>query len=250
MPLPPRASLEGIPPELRDEIFHLVDISTPMHVVSAAKLVAACQESQLEDHTTPNDTPKVQEFLDRGQHHSNARSPIGDLSTLLNLSTALHPLSRTSRQLCTEYRPTHVEPGVSKYRFMMYNFDNTQMAMVSAAINTLPIDKWCVGKNEVPHACARYEVCFVTDDDVVSSVRALCETIQATNTCPSGFYYFDKIGWVVEVRTTMKQEQIREIYEMVGAMAGESRNEKQYRLLGDLQRWFVSLKCEAFTGLS
>jgi hypothetical protein len=247
---PPRASLQGIPPELRDKIYRFVDISTPMRVVSAAKLVVACQESQLEDHTTPEDTHNVQESLGRGQHHFNARSPIKDLSTLPDLSTALHPLSRASRQLYTEYHFTHVETGVSKYRFMVYNFDNTQMAMVSAAINTLRIDEWCVGTKEVPHTCARYKACFVTDDDVVSSVRALCETIQATNTCPSGFYYFDKIGWVVEVRTTMKQEQIREIYEMVGAMAGESRNEKQYRLLGDLQRWIVSLKCEAFTGLS
>jgi hypothetical protein len=178
------------------------------------------------------------------------RSPIVDLSNLLDLSTALHPLCRASRQLYAEYHPQHVETEVSRYRFMVHNFDNTQMAMVSAAINTLRIDEWCVGTKEVPHTCARYEVCFLTDDDVVSSARALCETIQATNTCPSGFCYFNKIAWVEDIKTTMKQEQIWEIYEMVGAMAGESRNEKQYHLLGDLQRWIVSLKCGAFTGLS
>jgi hypothetical protein len=245
MPLPPRASLEGIPPELRDKIYHLVDISTPMRIVSTSKLVTAYQESPFEQHTA-NEWLR---FLERRPDHSNTRSPIVDLSTLLELSTALHPLSRVSRQLHAEYHPTHVQTKVSRYRFMVHNSNTTQMELVSVTINTLGINEWHIGILRLPHERERYEVCFVTDDGVVSSARALCETIQQKNGYPSGLTYFKIIGWLMQVTTTMKLEQKQEICDMVEAMLGQTSDEEHSRFLGILQRWFVALKCEALTGL-
>jgi hypothetical protein len=247
MPLPPRASLEGIPRELRDEIYHLVDISTPVRVVSAAKLVTAYQESQFEGPTAH----EWQRFLERGLDYSNVRSPIVDLSTLLNLSTALHPLCRASRQFYAEYHPQHVQTDVSRYRFMVYNFNITQIALASVAIKTLGIDEWRDGTfKKQPHGIPRYGVYFIADDGVVSSIRALCETILDTNTYPPGLAYINNMGWHLHVRNTMKQEQTREILKMVGAMSRQTSKGGQRFLLGTLRGWIAFLKCEAFTGLS
>lgn len=179
------------------------------------------------------------------------RSPIVDLSNLLDLSTALHPLCRASRQFYAEHHAQHVQTDVSRYRFMVYNFDITQIALASVAIKTLGIDEWRNGTfRQQPHGIPRYGVYFIADDDVVSSVRALCETILDTNTYPPGLTYINNMGWHLHVRNTMKQEQIREISEMVGAMSSQRSKGKQRLLLGTLQGWFAFLKCEAFTGLS
>jgi hypothetical protein len=249
MPPPPRASLQRIPPELRNEIFHLVDISTLMRVVSAAKLVTAYQGSQPEEQTAYGDSSGWRKFMTCGPNNISAQSPILDLSALLDLSTALHPLNRVSRQLHAGYHPTQVQTKVSRYRFMVHNFNTTQMELVSVAINTLGINEWHIGILRLPHERERYEVCLVTDDDVVSSARALCETIQQNNGYPSGLTYFKIIGWLMQVTTTMKLEQKQEICDMVEAMLGQTSDEEHSRFLGILQRWFIALKCEALTRL-
>jgi hypothetical protein len=115
---------------------------------------------------------------------------------------------------------------------MVYNFDVTQTALASVAINTLAIEEWRSGtfKNP-PRGPPRYGVCFVKDDNVVSSVRALCETILDTNNYPAGLAYVSNMGWHLQVGTTMEQEQIREICEMV-----RTSNGKRRLLLGGLER--------------
>jgi hypothetical protein len=252
MPPPPRASLQGIPPELRNEIFHLVDVSTPMRIVSAAKLVTAYQEAQPEWQTNRANVSKWQKTLACGPDHTNAQSPMStmDLSTLLDLSTALHPLSRTSRQLYAEYRPTHVQTLVSRYRFKVHNFDMTQTEVASIVINTLGINEWRMSLQKLPFESTRYEFCFIADDDAISSARAMCETIQQTNDYPSGFFYMKFMGFLSHVTTTLKQEQKQEICDMVEAMVGQTLNERHSVSLRVLQRWFIALKCEASTGQS
>jgi hypothetical protein len=249
---PPRASLLGIPPELRNEIFHLVDISTPTRVVSAAKLVTAYQEAHPEEHTTHANAEKWQRTLMIGPDYTNAQSLLNimELSTLLDLSTARHPLSRTSRQLYAEYHPAHVQTGVSRYCFRVHNFDNTQTEVASIVINTLGINEWRMGVKKLLHEPVRYEICFVADDNVVSSARALCETIPQTNVFPSGVSYTKMIGWLLQVTTTMKQEQKQEICDMVEVMSGQTSNEQHSRWLRILHRWFIAFNSEGSNELS
>jgi hypothetical protein len=236
MPLPPPASLEGIPPELRTEIYDLVDISTPVRVVSAAKLVTAYQESQIEDRTFLGDTPKVQKFLGRRPCESMLQSPIVDLPTLLDSSTALHPLSRTSRQLYAEYHPTYVQTSGSRYRFVVHNFDIMQMKVISMAIHVLGSSERRDGTKKFSYERRPYDICFATDNDVVSSAGTLCEMMQQTH--PSGSPHVKNMTWLIPVTTELMHELMHHI---VGAMSSQTSEGKRSGMLFSQRRYFASM---------
>jgi hypothetical protein len=101
--MPPLTSLQGMPPELRNQVYELVAIDNiSMRVISGKKLVASYQALNKERAIRLERTDLQWFVSDRPM--ASIKVPIIDVASILPSTTARHAVSNASRQLRAEFQ--------------------------------------------------------------------------------------------------------------------------------------------------
>jgi hypothetical protein len=127
--LPPLASLQGIPAELRNQVYELVAIEPSTRFISGRKLVASYQT--LHNQRSPKFERTSLKWYVSEMPMANIKVPIIDAAPILPSATARHALSNASHQLRAEFRHFEQQVSASEYLFVLDNFDLKQMELIA-----------------------------------------------------------------------------------------------------------------------
>lgn len=142
---PPRASLQGIPRELRDRIYqHLADSED--RFVLGWRFVEARKDESL------------------------------SFDTCFDTAIALHPLSMTCRQMLEEYRDAHFSAFEPEWIFVVNNFDLNQLDIFSEYVDKE--DFFTTKEARTQRDPPAFSLRLQMDNRVVGSMRKFCEKIR------------------------------------------------------------------------
>lgn len=160
-PLPPQASLLGLPQELKDQIFGYLT-EDEERIILGWRFVEAWKRHY----------PKL-------SYHDCFTSAI-----------ALHSLSMTCKQMLNEFQPALLRATKTRWTFLVNNFDKEQLLFFSDHINYVldPNETWLVGadtgdpqvtlrlqmdNNAVSSADRLRDLCLSTDPEDYDTMRQL-----------------------------------------------------------------------------
>lgn len=207
--VPPLTSLQGMPPELRNQVYELVAIDNiSMRVISGKKLVASYQALNKERAPRLERTDRQWFVSDRPM--ASIKVPIIDVASILPSTTARHAVSNTSRQLRAEFQAFEGQVSASEYVFILENFDLKQMELVAGTIRAL--DKETRQKHL--STTITHHVCFAIDDDAVRSAGNLCAYIEQKGKLPPGLEFITHRMERVQVRNGLTPLQAEQVYTM------------------------------------
>lgn len=197
-----------MPPELRNLVYGSLAINTSLRIISGKKLVAAYQALHSERR------PKLErtglKWHVAGTPMANIKVPIIDLTPLSPAATSRYPLDSVSRQLRAEVPPLVDTFGASEYLFILNNFGLKQMELIAGSIRALDNE----ARQRDPPVTFDYHMCFVTDDDAVSSAEKLCLYLEENGKVPLGLEYIAYRMAKVQVKTGLTPLQAQRIYAM------------------------------------
>lgn len=129
---PPLASLQGMPLELRNQVYELVASNTSLRVISGEKLVAAYQALHVKNY------PKFErtglKLYVGGTPMANIKVPVVDVTPLLPAAPARHPVNSVSRQPRAEFHLLVKHSAGSEHLSVLNNFDLKQMELIAASV--------------------------------------------------------------------------------------------------------------------
>jgi hypothetical protein len=148
--LPASPTLQGIPRELRDKIYHQIAIV---------------------DRTIP--VRRLLKSHRQGKHN-------GDLwKQFQPFATAAHPLSTTCRQMRTELGPLFANTAGATYRFVVDNFDMEQLALYNRFVRTYCFPSRISDTKFPPLLYEEVALRLKLDCNIFQSVQIFCEALSS-----------------------------------------------------------------------
>jgi hypothetical protein len=237
--LPPLASLQGIPAELRNQVYELVAIEPSTRFISGEKLVASYQT--LHNQRSPKFERTSLKWYVSEMPMANIKVPIIDAAPILPSATARHALSNASQQLRAEFRHFEQQVSASEYLFVLDNFDLKQMELIAGSIRALDNE----AHRKDPSSAIDYHICFATDKHAVRSAQKLCSFVEEMQKLPPGLEYIAHRMTKVQVKTGLTPSQADRIYGMFADVRRRTQGGKAQlqpiSFLQDLFHWKVQL---------
>lgn len=172
---PPQASLIGIPPELRNEIYHLVAQEIDQVTIIGRKI---------HDPTNHTNATIFYEEIEAGER--------------LWSTIAKHPLSQTCRQLRQDFDPIHrhraLVTKVSEYCLKLENYDIDTMEECASLISQIPpLEQHLRGTfNPIfncPSETSKFKVNFQLNSHAPESV----EKLEASPLRRAGYFSLERL---------------------------------------------------------
>ena len=197
---------------LPTRIFKLIAINIwdqERRPVSYKKLIAAYGNLHTKGHEVKLLRTNLKWYLGRVPM-PNILVPVVDVASILPLATAMHPLSKTSRQQYIEFQPFDKHRSGGEYLFILNNFDLKQMGIIAASIHALDTE----ARERDPPDILHFHMCFTFDNKAVSSAEKLCSWIEETNSVPLGLEYIAHKMTKIQVKIGLTSWQASRVYWM------------------------------------
>jgi hypothetical protein len=237
--LPPLPSLQGIPAELRNQVYELVTIEPSTRIISGKKLVTSYRT--MHNQRSPKLERTSLKWYVSGMPMANIKVPIIDAAPILPSATARHALSNASHQLRAEFRHLEQQVSANEYLFVLDNFGLKQMELIAGSIRALDNE----AHRRDPPSAIDYHICFATDEHAVRSAQKLCSFVEEMQKLPPGLAYIAHRMTKVQVKTGLTPSQADRIYGMFADVRRRTQGEKAQlqpiSFLQDLFHWKVQL---------
>lgn len=166
---------------------------------------------------------------------ARSKAPIFDVRSILLCAAALHPLSKTSRQLHTEFHLFEEDARPTNYLFVLDNFDLKQTPLIAGAMYSLDEQGWHRRAVHNPY----HHICFAVNEDAVSSARELYSFVEEHEKLPPGLEYIARRMTKWQIRRGLTPSQAKLIYQMFTDVDRKMlRVEADARPVRRLMEWF------------